>query len=82
MQLQVKQWGNSAAIRLPQAILAQLKIQSNDSFEVEVKKNALLLKPIKKRYKLSDLVKEMKELDEIPMIEDWDNMPAVGLEKI
>lgn len=80
MQLQVKKWGNSSAIRLPQAILEQFDMRENDKFDVIIENQSLTLRPSKKGYSISELMAEMP--DGLPMIEEWENMPAVGLEKI
>ncbi|QIW16145.1 hypothetical protein A4G20_07280 [Pasteurellaceae bacterium RH1A] len=80
MQLQIKKWGNSAAVRLPQAVLAQFQLSENDHFNVEIHRDSLVLKPIKpKKYDIKTLMAEMQE--GLPLVEGWDEMPAVGLEK-
>ncbi len=82
MQLQIKKWGNSAAIRIPQAILAQFHIQENDRFDVEINEQFLVLRPVVKKegYSLRQLMAEMP--DGLPMVNEWNDMPDVGLEKI
>lgn len=79
MQLQVKKWGNSSAIRIPQTILAQFGVKENDQFDVEIDNQALVLRPAKKGYSLQELMDEMP--NGLPIIEEWDNMTDVGLEK-
>ncbi|WP_150538883.1 AbrB/MazE/SpoVT family DNA-binding domain-containing protein [Actinobacillus vicugnae] len=81
MQVQIKKWGNSAAVRIPQAILAQLQWQENDSCDIEVLNDSLVLRSLKpkKKYDLKTLLAEMPE--ELPMVENWDTMPDAGLEK-
>ncbi|WP_439256647.1 AbrB/MazE/SpoVT family DNA-binding domain-containing protein [Lonepinella sp. BR2271] len=81
MQLQIRKWGNSAAVRLPQAILAQFHLNENDCFDVEMQNNRLVLRPIppqKIRYDIRTLMAEMN--GNLPMIEGWEEMPAVGKE--
>ncbi len=80
MQLQVKKWGNSSAIRIPQSVLAQFGLKENDQFDVEIDNQALILRPAKKGYSLKELMAEMP--DGLPMVEDWDNITEVGLEKV
>jgi len=47
MNITLKKWGNSTAIRLPQSLLA--KLGSNIvSFDVETNERGLLLKPVEK----------------------------------
>ncbi|MDO4698809.1 MAG: AbrB/MazE/SpoVT family DNA-binding domain-containing protein [Pasteurellaceae bacterium] len=81
MQLQIKKWGNSAAVRIPQAILAQLQLKEDDLCLVEVRDNSLVLSPAKpkKQYDLKSLLAEMPE--ELPRVEGWDELSDVGLEK-
>lgn len=79
MQVQVKKWGNSAAVRLPQAILAQLHIRENDSLSMELQPDGLMLKPIRRqKYRIEDLMAEMDE--ELPMVDGWDTIKACGKE--
>ncbi len=80
MQLQVKKWGNSSAIRIPQTIMAQFDLQENDQLDVEISNEALILRPAKKQYSLKQLMEEMP--DGLPIIEEWENMDDVGLEKM
>lgn len=47
MKLAIQKWGNSAALRLPAALLAQLDVKIGDSFEVDIAKGALTLHPAK-----------------------------------
>ncbi len=80
MQVQIKKWGNSAAIRLPQAFLSQLNISDNDSLDIEINDNTLVLRPAKVKYDLKTLLNEMP--DGLPRAEEWDEMPSVGLEEL
>lgn len=47
MKLNITQWGNSAALRLPAILLAQLGVKVGDAFEAEVAKDRLTLRVIK-----------------------------------
>ena len=47
MNLTIQKWGNSAALRLPAALLAQLDVQIGDSFDADIAKGALTLRPAK-----------------------------------
>ncbi|MBR0572664.1 MULTISPECIES: AbrB/MazE/SpoVT family DNA-binding domain-containing protein [Pasteurellaceae] len=81
MQIQIKKWGNSAAIRLPQAFLAQLNLSNNDNLDIEISDNSLVLRPVNKvKYDLKTLLNEMP--DGLPRVEGWDEMPSVGLEEL
>lgn len=78
MKLNIQKWGNSAAVRLPASILAQLGVHVGDAFEVDVSNGAATLRVAKPRYRLEDLMAEMP--DGLPRVDGWDEMPAVGLE--
>lgn len=45
MELKINKWANSAAVRLPAALLAQLGVQVGDFLEGEVVKGKLVLQP-------------------------------------
>ncbi len=47
MKLNITQWGNSAALRLPATLLAQLGVKVGGSFEAELAKDRLTLRVIK-----------------------------------
>lgn len=78
MKLNIQKWGNSAAVRLPASMLAQLGIHVGDSFEVEIANGAATLRVAKPKYRLADLMAGMP--DGLPRVEGWDDMPAVGRE--
>lgn len=78
MKLNIQKWGNSAAVRLPASMLAQLGVQVGDVFEVDVADGAATLRAAKPKYRLADLMAEMP--DGLPRVEGWDDMPAVGRE--
>ncbi len=80
MKLNIQKWGNSAAVRLPGAMLAQMGAKVGDAFDIEITAQRAVLKVAKPRYKLADLLAEMP--DGLPMVEGWDAMPAVGKEII
>ncbi|MDP8051055.1 AbrB/MazE/SpoVT family DNA-binding domain-containing protein [Pasteurella atlantica] len=81
MQIQIKKWGNSAAIRLPQAFLSQLNLSNNDNLDIEISDNSLVLRPVNKvKYDLKNLLNEMP--NGLPRVEGWDEIPSVGLEEL
>lgn len=49
MNLTIQKWGNSAALRLPAATLAQLDVQIGDAFEADIAKGVLTLRPAKQK---------------------------------
>lgn len=54
--VQLKKWGNSMAIRLPQSVLTQAGISSKSTeFDVKIKNNEIILKVKKEPETLSEL---------------------------
>ena len=78
MKLNIQKWGNSAAVRLPAAMLAQMGMHVGDSFEVEVSADGAMLRVAKPKYKLADLMAEMPE--GLPRVEGWDELHDIGKE--
>ncbi|OQA33413.1 MAG: antitoxin ChpS [Betaproteobacteria bacterium ADurb.Bin341] len=78
MKLNIQKWGNSAAVRLPVSMLAQLGVHIGDTFEVDLDKDAVTLRVAKPKYRLADLLAEMP--DGLPMVEGWDALPPAGRE--
>ena len=75
MRVQIAKWGNSAAVRLPKAIVEELRVQPGQEVEIIVEGGEARLRPIRKRpiYRLEDLVAEMKRLgpEKQPPLENW-----------
>lgn len=78
MKLNIQKWGNSAAIRLPSTMLSQLGVKVGDVLDVDMAEKIARLQAAKPKYELSALLAEM--LGDLPMIENWDDMPQVGKE--
>lgn len=56
MIMQIKQWGNSAAIRLPATLLQSMQLSVDSVVEVHEKNGKLILSPVKTEYRLADLL--------------------------
>jgi antitoxin component of MazEF toxin-antitoxin module len=80
MKLNIQKWGNSAAVRLPSVMLAQLGVKVGDAFDVDLSGETAVLRVAKPCYKLADLLAEMPE--GLPRLEGWDDMPPAGREII
>jgi antitoxin ChpS len=78
MKLNIQKWGNSAAIRLPSAMLSQLGVKVGDVLDVDMAEKIARLQAAKPKYELAALLAEMPE--GLPMIEGWDDMMQVGKE--
>lgn len=82
MELPIQKWGNSAAVRLPAALLTQMKVVLGDRFAVEVRADGLLLTPKRRSYSLEELIAQCDSTAPAPadMVE-WDNVAPSGNEK-
>jgi antitoxin MazE len=61
MQTVVKKWGNSLALRLPQHIATDLNIMDGATVDLEIDDHSLIVRPARKKYKLADLLAQMKD---------------------
>lgn len=64
MRANLAKWGNSAAIRIPKAILEELNIDSNNfeniSFDMDIEGNKLILKKKQEKTKFELLAEKAK----------------------
>lgn len=61
MGIQVKKWGNSAAIRIPSAIMAAAALNVGQEVEVSQEGGRIIIEPVLKPvYKLDELLAGMK----------------------
>lgn len=58
MQTNVKKWGNSLAIRLPNAVVENLNLSDNNTLEIKLDKNKIILS---KKDKLKSLLNDINE---------------------
>lgn len=57
----IQKWGNSLAIRIPQALAGQLDVEEGAEVELRVNEGNLVIHPIRTRkLKLSELLKDCK----------------------
>ena len=57
MKVKVQKWGHSLAIRIPSTYAKDAGITNGTVAEIKVTNESLVVKPIKKNYKLDDLLK-------------------------
>lgn len=53
MELTIKKWGNSAALRLPSDLLNSLNLKANSVVNVSMKNKSIIIKPVEKKLDLS-----------------------------
>ncbi|WP_440616556.1 AbrB/MazE/SpoVT family DNA-binding domain-containing protein [Cysteiniphilum sp. 6C5] len=57
MQVYVKKWGNSAAIRLPVSLMKSISIDVDSEVNITEDKGRIIIEPVKKKkYILNDLL--------------------------
>lgn len=57
MEVIIKKWGNSAAVRIPAAIMAAAHVGLDQSVEVREESGRIVIEPIRrKEYKLDELL--------------------------
>lgn len=83
MEIKIQQWGNSAAIRLPAAILKQMRLKVGSTLSLDTAEESLVLKPVraKPKYTLEELIAQCDlEAPEPKELADWNAMRPVGRE--
>jgi antitoxin MazE len=78
MQARVSKWGNSLAIRLPQAAVKSLRVHEGEQVELSIKGDRLEIRAARPRYRLADLIREITP-DNQPEPMDF---PPVGEEAL
>lgn len=59
MQTAVAKWGNSLALRLPRSIAEGAKLYEGTQVKLSLDGNALVIRPARPKYKLSELLEQM-----------------------
>ena len=59
MQARVSKWGNSLAIRLPQAAIKSLRVHEGEQVELTIKDDRLEIRAARPRYRLDNLIREI-----------------------
>lgn len=82
MELEIKKWGNSAALRLPTALLDQLNAAFGDKLSVEMRSEGMLLKTKVTKYSLEELLSQCDmNASEPDDMKQWNDKSEVGEEK-
>ncbi len=57
MEVIVKKWGNSAAVRIPASIMAAAHVDLDQSVDVREEQGRIIIEPVRRKaYKLDDLL--------------------------
>lgn len=71
--------GGSLVMTVPKAFIDQNGLSDGSQVELHLAGKRMTVEaPTRPRYKLADLMAEMPQ--GLPRVEDWDEMPSVGLE--
>jgi antitoxin MazE len=57
MVTRVQKWGNSLALRIPRSFAVQAKVAAGTAVDIAVEKGQLVVRPVRQRYRLRDLLK-------------------------
>lgn len=62
MRISVKKWGNSAAVRIPAAVLEASQMQIEEEVDIREEAGRIVIQPVReKQYKLDDLLKKINK---------------------
>ena len=61
MEVHVKKWGNSAAVRIPATVLADAGIELDQPVEVREERGRIVIEPLRRKaFALRDLVRDIR----------------------
>lgn len=81
MELKIRKWGNSAAVRLPSMLLEQIHASVGSSLTVDVRPNGVFLTPARRKYSLDDLLAQCDKKAPFPAdMAAWGDVKPVGRE--
>jgi len=59
MNATIQKWGNSLAVRIPKSVSQQIRVSEGDDVELRVEAAGLLVRPARRHYQLSALVRKI-----------------------
>ena len=78
MKTTVKKWGNSAAVRIPVAVMQAMRLDLDDTVDVREEAGRIIIEPV--RQKTYDLAKLLKGIASTNRHEPVDSGPPAGKE--
>jgi antitoxin MazE len=60
MRTTVAKWGNSLGVRLPRNMIESVRLTEGQTVELEIQDDAIVIRNARKRFKLADLLADMK----------------------
>jgi antitoxin MazE len=81
MRATIARWGNSTAVRLPKAVVDELRLTPGQEVDVTVENGEAKVRPLiahRRKITIEDMVAEMRRLgpENEPPYEDWSNVEA------
>ncbi|MCL2213230.1 MAG: AbrB/MazE/SpoVT family DNA-binding domain-containing protein [Oscillospiraceae bacterium] len=80
MTTNIKKWGNSQGIRLPKQLLDAVKFSDNDTVEIFVENDGLVIKKVTKPTAQKTLRELLDGFEGEYIAEEWDMGSPVGKE--
>ena len=77
MKTRVQKWGNSLAVRIPKPFAEGAGLRESSEVEVELVEGELRVAPVRRRYRLNELLSKVTNRNRHPEIETG---PPVGKE--
>jgi antitoxin MazE len=59
MPVKIQKWGNSLGVRIPKTVINKTNLGQNSVVAIESKNGTILIFPVKKKYSLDTLLKQI-----------------------
>ncbi len=70
MEVTVKKWGNSAAVRIPASVMAAAHVELDQSVQVREEQGRIIIEPVRRKaYKLDDLLDNITKKNQHQLID-------------
>ena len=70
MQVALKKWGNSLALRIPAGFARQIKVRQGDPVQLSLADNKLTIQPAKPCFQAKALIRKIRK-DQLHQETDW-----------
>lgn len=81
MRVKIQKWGNSLAVRIPQAFARETRIANNSIVELNLEKDHLVISPVEESDNL-ELANLLEQVDDDNLHDPVDFGPAEGKESL
>jgi antitoxin MazE len=59
MKTKLQKWGHSLAVRIPKSFISTINVKEHDNVELIVEDDQLIIKPLKHKYDIDELVSKI-----------------------